>query len=160
MPIVVSNNLIGKIPIPDNSIIRLNLAWVSLEEARDILSKINNVYLDYPTGRTKPPKPTITLEEAIDLANEFNVKYFAVSNVEDAQTIRNLKVKSEIIPKIETIKGVENIEEIAKEVNMVMLDKEDLYLDCKGKDFEKLINKVRASVKTLELIGVVFNERE
>jgi len=146
--------------IPKRAIIRVNLAWVNLEEAREILKNSKHrIYLDYPSGRTKPPKPTITLDEAIDLANEFKVRYFAVSNVESVRTIKELKkrVKAEIVPKIETVKGVKNINNIAKEVNMVMIDKDDLWVDCKGKNWHNLIKRVRsAEVNILELAGIIF----
>ena len=160
---IISSNLIGKLPIPDEAITRINLAWVDLAGARNLLSTIRepiySVYLDYPSGRTKPPKPTITLDEAIELANEFNVNYFAVSNAEDAKTIRGIKerVNCEVVPKIETIKGVENIAEIAREVAQIMLDKDDLWVDCRGVGFDELVEKVRnCGVKVLELAGVVF----
>lgn len=147
-------------PIPADVIIRVNLAWVDYERAKLLLNSINQpIYLDYPSGRTKPPKPTITLDEAIALANEFKVRYFAVSNYEDAKTIRDIKerVKCEVVPKIETIKGVENIAEIAKEVAMVMLDKDDLFVNCRGQGFEELVGKIRTcGIKVLELQGVIF----
>jgi pyruvate kinase len=158
---IISNNLIGKMPIPKDAIIRVNLAWVSKEEARKILSETkNDIYLDYPSGRTKPPKPTMTLDDAIELANEFKVKYFAVSNIEcicDVLDIQSKLYYSEFVPKIETVNGVENIREITQEVDIIMLDKEDLYVDCNGEGYEDLINKVRSSkVKVLELAGVIF----
>jgi hypothetical protein len=157
--LVASNNLIGKLPLPEETVIRVNLAWASLEEAENILKQNNKVYLDYPTGRTKPPKPTISLCQAIALANKYKPLYFAVSNIEDVQVIRDLKSETDvqIVPKIETVNGVENIDKIAEEVDMIMLDKDDLYLNCKGKDYEKLIERVRNSkVKVLEVVGIIF----
>ena len=79
--------------------------------------------------------------------------------IEDGEDVKRIKekVNSEFVPKIETIKGVENIHEIAKIVETVMLDKEDLYIDCGGKNYEQLIKEVKsANVRVLELIGVIF----
>ena len=164
MPII-SNNLIGKIPISTNDIIRVNLAWVKdVEEAKRIIKKINNdIYLDYPRGRSKPPKPTIKLDDAIRLANNQKVKYFAVSNIETAEDCE-LMIDSlgdvEFVPKIETEIGVNNMAKMIKAgVKTMMLDKEDLYTDvnCNSKKYNKLIGKARSyPVKLLELQGVVF----
>ena len=156
---IFSNNLTGKIKTKKTDIVRVNLAWVNFQQARQILKKRKNVFLDYPSGRTKPPKPTITFKQAIDLANEFNVKYFAVSNLESVEKIKELKakVKSEIVPKIETTEGVKNIAKIAKEVKTIMLDKDDLWVDCKGKNFSRMVKKVRScKIKVFELAGVIF----
>ena len=162
--LVISNNLIGKMPIPKDAVVRVNLAWVNLYEARAILqSSKHNIYLDYPFGRAKPPKSVITLDEAISLANDFNVRYFAVSNVEDVKIIRDLnkRVKPEIVPKIETVKGVKNIQNIAKEVSTIMLDVDDLWIDCKGKNWYNLIKRVKsAEVNILELAAVIFYDNK
>lgn len=164
---IISNHLIGKMPIPEDAIIRINLAWIKdKEEARKIIEETeHDIYLDYPSGRTKPPRPTISFSEAMDLANIFQdkVKYFAVSNIEDEYQVIGIKSRlpksTEFVPKIETIRGVENIKRIAEEVNMMMLDKEDLYVDAMGDTdlYLSLVDKVRnCGAKVLELQGVVF----
>lgn len=159
---IISNYATDKIKIDTDYVTRVNLAWVKPGEAREVLGGISgDVYLDYPSGRTKPPKPKMTIDEAIDLANEFNVRYFAVSNVESVDEIKKIKsrITSEFVPKIETVKGVKNINEIALEVDMIMLDKEDLYVNCGGNKYEELIEEVRkADVSILELIGVIFQK--
>ena len=165
--LVISNHLLGKVPVPKDSIIRVNLAWYSsVEAARQALDEINrDVYLDYPRGRTKPPKPGITLYEAIELANEYKVRYFAVSNVEVPKFIKEILARletAEFVPKIETALGVENIRAIiATGVKTLMLDKEDLYVDVDmdAWAYEKLVDSVRQqtnNVTLLELQGVVF----
>lgn len=166
MPIVISNNLRGKIPIPLDAIIRVNLAWFpNIEDAEKVVKKSKfPIYLDYPDGRTKPPKPTLTLEEAMKLANVWKVKYFAVSNAEDMDKIRmiNSKIECELVPKIETKKGAGIMEElIAEGIKTVMLDKEDLYVNC-GADpetYNQYITYIRSfgdRIKILEMAGVVF----
>ena len=172
--IVVSNHLFNttNINMPYGTVVRVNLAWIkSKEEARKLLDELEfDVYLDYPQGRTKPPKPVITIEQAIDLANVCgNVKYFAVSNTEDSQSLNYIKSQLvnviQIVPKIETITGVRNLDVIFQNVliKFVMLDKEDLYLDVNkdSKLYEELVDTVRQKCKDnkielLELQGVVF----
>ena len=172
--IIISNHLfsVTNLEFPDDVVIRLNLAWMKdIETARSTLKSItHDVYLDYPQGRTKPPKPKLTLEQALELAKEFNnVKYFAVSNVEEPVAVDGLRsmIPShiEFVPKIETKRGVKNLPEIvaAGRVKYAMLDKEDLYVDV-GRDqdvFEILIGAARsqaadAKITLLELQGVVF----
>ena len=56
---IFSQNLINyNIPIPNNSIFRINLAWInSLNELNSILKKHKHseIFMDLPIGRTKPP---------------------------------------------------------------------------------------------------------
>ena len=164
---IVSNHIINKIDVPVGTIARLNLAWVkSKQEAQDILDNSKfPVYLDFPYGRTKPPKPVLTLDDAIELSHHDRVLYLAVSNAEDIEVLKDIQSKLddvELIPKIETIKGVENIDDmISMGIKTIMLDKEDLYtdVDCDADRFEELTGIVRAykdNIKILELQGVIF----
>lgn len=153
-------------------VLRINVAWMKnrTELLRVLNSLEHDIYLDYPQGRTKPPKPVLSLHEVIDIAHKFpKVKYFAVSNVEVPKKIRAIKdrlpARIEVVPKIETEKGIANIRKIIDTLNTkhVMLDKEDLYVDVKrdSKKFEQLITKARdaakkAHINLLELHGVVF----
>jgi hypothetical protein len=162
MPTIISNNLIGKIPVSKETVIRINLAWVSKEEARKIIDKSkHSIYLDYPDGRTKPPTPTITFEEAVELSKHKNVTYFAFSNA-TLNKVKDIKVKVNciLVPKIETEQGVKEVPDMIKEgIKTIMLDKEDLYtaVDCDPIKFNKLLDEVRSyKVNILELQGVVF----
>ena len=172
--IIISNSVLKKnlFPVPKDVVVRVNVAWVKkAEDLEEILTEItHDIYLDYPQGRSKPPRPTLSLEEVIDFAHRFaHVKYFAVSNVEDPEDIHGIKVRLpahiSIVPKIETKKGIEMLEEIIKKIDAkyIMLDKEDLYVDVErdGELFEELIElartkTVQAGAKVLELHGVVF----
>jgi len=176
--IIISHNLLFKtdLDFPDHVVMRVNIAWQKdKKEIEKVLSLLkHDVYLDYPQGRSKPPRPTLTLEEALEIAGKFkNVKYFAVSNVEDPKAIFAIREKLpshiELVPKIETKKGVENLEAIVKKIGTkyIMLDKEDLYIDVKRDHdlFEKLIEKTRETCEkigayALELQGVVFAHHE
>lgn len=170
---IVSNNLRGKIPFWKDLIVRVNSAWLSSTSELDrVLSenKEYSVFLDYPLGRTKPPKPKLKLDDLITaMERHSNIKYFAVSNSEDTDFLWLLRNKVpewiEIVPKIETIKGVDNLDLIASVTwcKAVMLDKEDLYVDCNADqyEYEKLVELARAKcsalgVKPLELLGVFF----
>lgn len=178
--IVISNHVraIG-MSYPKDALIRINLAWIKggVEEVERIIEDVkpHKIYLDYPTGRTKPPQPSMSLEEAIHIANTFpnRISHFAFSNAWDAADIETIVLMRDIIddniklvPKIETKGGVNHLDKIieAADTNMVMLDAEDLYVNCKHnpKIFEKYKTKCRNRCKELgvtciELKGVVFS---
>jgi hypothetical protein len=177
-PIVISNHVkaIG-MEYPKGSFIRINLAWAgTVSEVKNIINNAGDhkIYLDYPTGRTKPPQPSMTLLEAQNIANEFaeHIAYFAFSNAWDAAKPdfiaamrKTVDKRIKLVPKIETKGGVNHLEEIvrAADTDMVMLDAEDLYVNCNHspKIFDKYKKKCRQRCKELgvmciELKGVVF----
>lgn len=165
---IISNNLVNKMPIPDDTIIRVNLAWIkSYEEAEAVISSSgHSVYLDYPDGRKKPPRGVLSLKEAIKLARLPEVLYFAVSNCESVERINEIREQLwdvEFVPKIETVAGVAGMDEMIKAgIKTFMLDKEDLYTDVQGDAdrFEELVNEARGysdRAKILELKGVIFD---
>ena len=91
---IFSQNIINYgIPIPKNSILRINLAWInSIEELEIILQKNNNseIFLDLPVGRTKPPNNKYSFDDiVIILKKNDNIRYFAISNVNSADNIEN-----------------------------------------------------------------------
>ena len=151
-------------PVSDNAIIRVNLAWInSKEDALKILDNSNHdIYLDYPDGRKKPPMGEITFSEAIEIASHPKVKYFAVSNCEDVWKIKGiiseLPESVEFIPKIETEVGIKNMNAMENiGIKLFMLDKEDLYTDVKGNadKYNALVEEARKH-NIIELQGVVF----
>ena len=173
--ILVSNHLLrlGSIDIKPDNVIRINCAWVDgaagLEKALDIPYR---VFLDYPTGRTKPPAPRLTLNEAIYIANRHkNVDWFAVSNAESYEAMAQLRARLAsriaLVPKIETPRGVSGLHAIilGAKANHIMLDKEDLF-DNVGRDpeaYDSLNRTVgdkckQAKVKIFELSGVIFDD--
>jgi len=148
-------------PIPKDAVIRINLAWVSKEGAKKIIENSKHlIYLDYPDGRTKPPTPTISFEEALELAKHKNVIYFAFSNA-TIEKVKKIKVNCMLVPKIETEQGVKDVPEMIKHgIKTITLDKEDLYtaVDCNPIKFNKLIDEVRSyKINILELQGVIFS---
>lgn len=172
--IVISNNIKSKriFQLPDNVVIRVNMAWVKTEEelAQIIKSNKQDIFLDFPQGRTKPPNPTLELSVAIKMMHKYkHIKYFAISNAESTKIISYLRTaipqNVELVPKIETINGVFQLENIINEAQtkIVMLDKEDLYLAVNkdNKQFNKYVKQTRKTCKklkvtVLELQGVIF----
>lgn len=172
--LIISNYLFSKsnINFPDDAIARINIAWIkNVENLKEVLESIkHDIYLDYPQGRTKPPRPVISLDESLALVHFYkHIKYFAVSNVEDPDNIEAIQHRLpngvELVPKIETQKGINNLDVILErtKVKYIMLDKEDLYLDANTDSvlYEDLINQARLKclnhgVTVLELHGVVF----
>lgn len=173
--IIISNHArtIG-MEIPNHYIVRINVAWVkTIKELNELIiaNKDNIIFLDYPTGRTKPPAPTLTLAETISVINKYpNIVYFAFSNAEDINIIELIRQAVpkhvKLVPKIETISGIQNLEVIAKAANtdLVMIDKEDLYTAFKGNfiAYETAIKEInkrckKAKIESLNLKAVVFS---
>ena len=182
---LISNNLVNKdfglFSKPD-TVIRINIAWIeSIKQLRKILSELNyEVFIDFPENRKKPPLSKINLQELIAVIKDFEtVKYFAVSNVESENTVflykKILPDSICFVPKIETIKGVNNLENIIlhAQTKYIMVDTEDLFLDCqinKSKQAEstdvfflKTLDHIyetaiKLNTNVLKIQGVVFHD--
>ena len=109
MLIISQNALNYGIPFPDETIFRINRAWVnSIDELEKLLQKHQNqqIFLDLPQGRIKPPNNRYTLEDLFIILNtNSNIKYFAVSNVNSPEDfsiyIKVIPQEIIIVPKIE-----------------------------------------------------------
>jgi pyruvate kinase len=175
--VLVISNHVNKIGMefPKGAIVRINLAWVQDEsEVLKIVEEVapNEIWLDFPSGRRKPPVPKLSIGQAVKLANTLppsRISYFAFSNAESVDFIDLLRMSVNdgivLVPKIETKTGVYLIEQIARSAKTytIMLDKEDLYVDCDGvpKLFDDHVTMARnickqISVHCLELKGVIF----
>jgi pyruvate kinase len=171
--ILISNNVKGKIKLDETAVIRINAAWVKdVDELEEIIQNnlMHEIYLDYPEGRTKPPRPSISIQDVINLVHKYdNVKYFAISNAEERLSMelirKTLPHRVKMVPKIESVKGILNILEVVKgcQTNIIMLDKEDLYTDVEKNSllynhFIKSLKQTCAkhNITVLELQGVVF----
>jgi citrate lyase beta subunit len=179
---IFSQNLTNyNIPLPKNSIFRINLAWInSLEELKNLLKKHEHseIFLDLPIGRTKPPNNKYTFDEIIHILNSAeNIKYFAISNVNNSRELEKFIDKIpdhvSIVPKIESPEGISNIKEITDLLGskkIIMLDHDDLFsnLTKKNESPEKfkdyIINLTefcqKNNVIMLRTIGVVFSNEE
>ena len=138
--LIISQNVTNyDIPINDDAIFRINLAWVDgIDELKQILETHQNrkIFIDLPINRTKPPNNRYTLDEIIKIIELYdNIAYFAISNVEGesnlSEYIEKLPKSITLVPKIESHRGVDNNEEIAKcldyKPRVMMLDHDDLY---------------------------------
>ena len=121
--ILISQNITNyDIPIPENSVFRINLAWVnSIAELKKLLEihRTHVIFLDLPVNRTKPPNNKYSLDDIVlVLENYDHIRYIAISNVETEKDLAEyLKVVPEnitIVPKIESHKGIENIKDITE----------------------------------------------
>jgi hypothetical protein len=130
----------GEIRLPPEAIVRVNMAWVpSLKDLSEKLARTpHDVFLDNPIGRSKPPAHRYSLEETVEFIKSHpQIKYLAVSNVESHEDVfpfnRAVPKDIKIVPKIETIKGVQNIGPILCSLggpdNVIMLDHDDLCAD-------------------------------
>lgn len=180
--IIISQNLTNyKIPIPENAIFRINLAWVdNLAELENLLVKHNehNIFLDLPINRTKPPANNYSLNDLFPILKNYkNIKYFAISNVNSKNDLscylNQIPPEITIVPKIESPDGIANIKEITDLLHpekIIMLDHDDLYsaLIKRGEQptqFKKYVNDLinfcsKNEVIILRTIGVLFSDEE
>ena len=179
---IFSQNILNyDIPVPENSILRINLAWInSIYDLEIILKKYtnSNIFLDFPIGRTKPPNNKYSLEDLITiLTNNKNITYFAISNVNSLNDLKKfievIPKHVSLVPKIESPKGVKNIKEITSllgDEKIIMLDHDDLYSNLikgneKPEKFKEYISNLsnfcqKNNVLMLRTIGVIFSDDE
>lgn len=161
---------------PRKTVYRVNAAWFKdKNELFSLLKKIrNDVFLDFPKDRLKPPTPVLTFGDLLEAMEKFKkIKYFAISNVSGAKDIRKIRrdipPRISLVPKIESKKSIDNLETILTALKenerYLMLDKEDLYVDLgsRNKSFQRYIEKIRGKCRRnkfrlLELQGVIFSE--
>jgi len=172
--ILISNHLLTlhQFKNVDDVVIRINMAHVKdIKELKQFVNKKQDVFLDYPKGRTKPPVPSLSLTDAITFTHKYdNIKYFATSNIEEIAEVDlicdMLPDHVSFVPKIETLRGVQNLESLFKtgKIFHIMLDGEDLYTDINN-DVDLFLNLkdrvqhncMKYGVELLELYGVVFS---
>ena len=180
---IISQNIINYgIEVPDNTILRINLAWCSsVKQLRNILEghKNNSIFIDLPIKRIKPPNNKYTLNDLISVISSYNqIKYFAISNVESANDLEDYiqKIPPNIIlvPKIESPIAIQNVSEIVNAIptdeKILMLDHDDLFskiIKNNGvvDDFKKYIQKLvdycnLNKIILLRTIGVMFSDEE
>ena len=181
--LLVSQNIGNyEINIPKDTVFRINMAWCnSISELKEKLEKnINSsFFIDLPIGRIKPPNNRYTLDEMIPILNKNeNVKFFAVSNVESGDDLKEFLEKVpdriSIVPKIESPTGVLNIDEICTALKskekVVMLDHDDLFSNIvrnneEKANFQMYIKKLdiycqEKNISLLRTVGVVFSDDE
>jgi citrate lyase beta subunit len=179
---IFSQNLTNyDIPLPKNSIFRINLAWInSLDELKSLLKKHEHskIFMDLPIGRTKPPNNKYSFDDLVLIINSNkNIQYFAISNVNSSKDLKDFidKIPKHVslVPKIESPEGVLNIKDITDILGskkIIMLDHDDLFSNLikKNEKPEKFKNYVitltdfcqKNNVTMLRTIGVVFSDEE
>ena len=182
MLIISQNATDYDLDFPKDAILRINLAWCnSLDELETILKKNSDygIFVDLPIGRLKPPNNRYTLNEIIPILESYdNIKFFAISNVDDDSDlddfVDSVPKNITIVPKIESPSGVKNIEKIFAKLEydekFVMLDHDDLFSNIKKNNEEpsmfqtyikELMDKCKENkVGLLRTVGVVFSDDE
>jgi len=180
---IISQNIINYgIEIPDDTILRINLAWCSsVKQLRSILEehKNNSIFIDLPIKRIKPPNNKYTLNDLISVISSYSqIKYFAISNVESASDledyIQNIPPNIILVPKIESPIAIQNISEIVNAIptdkKVLMLDHDDLFSRITKNNesidnFQSYIQKLSDycssnKITLLRTIGVIFSDEE
>jgi hypothetical protein len=170
--ILLSNNALKYVDLPPgDTVVRVNVAWCG-DNLAPVLERLKgrNIFVDYPEGRTKPPRTTISINTAVSIIRlNTDVKYFAVSNAEDPGRLEHLRLQIPesviIVPKIESMRGVRRVREISKaaQTDIIMLDAEDLYADAKDlfEEYCTLLNTLCGkNIRVLRMRGVIFSDQE
>ena len=146
---IISQNITNYgIKVPEDAIFRINLAWCnSINELKKILEKheTEEIFLDLPTKRIKPPNNKYEITDLAPIIESYpQIKYFAVSNVDDDvdldDFVNSVPKNITIVPKNESPNGVKNIERIIAKLEydekFVMLDHDDLFSNIKKNNEE------------------------
>ena len=179
--ILISQNVTNyDIPIPENSVFRINLAWVnSIAELKKLLEihRTHVIFLDLPVNRTKPPNNKYSLNDIVSILENYDsIRYIAISNVETEkdlnQYLEAIPKSIIIVPKIESHLGIENIKGITEKLDykerIVMLDHDDLFLNLlksniSSDKFAYYVNNLIEFCKSnnitlLRTIGIIFSD--
>ena len=178
--LLISRHLVDYNLVPANAVVRVNLAWhEDMESASKAISLVpQRIMVDVPAGRIKPPSNQYNVVQVAELVRAHsNIRYVAVSRVEDPEDVISYVVKLPkhivVVPKIETIAGCvawADIIEVLREPRTVMLDHDDLFHDLldKGKEpgtlyaeyIDHLVDLCRLhKVALLRTAGVVFSDK-
>ena len=182
LKIISQNTTNYGIQVPNDTILRINLAWCSsIKQLKDILDKHknNSIFLDLPIRRIKPPNNKYTLDDLIPVISSYNqIRYFAISNVESPDDLEDYiqKIPTNIIlvPKIESPIAIQNISEIVNAIptdeKILMLDHDDLFskiiknnepVDNFKNYIQKLSDYCNSNkIILLRTIGVMFSDEE
>jgi len=179
--IIISQNLTNyNIPMPENVVLRINLAWIdSLQELNKILEKHKQykIFLDLPIKRVKPPNNKYTINELVPIIkSNKQINYLAISNVKSSSDITSymklLPSNVILVPKIETVEAILNIDEIVMVLKgsekILMLDHDDLFTSITNSDepisnFRKRVNELvtfcnKQNITLLRAQGVIFSD--
>ena len=178
--LLISQNLLNyDMEFPKDTVLRINLAWVSsLDKLTRLLDQFtHDVFLDLPTGRKKPPNYRYSMSDLASIIQAYPIiKYFAISNVESISQINEaysfLPKSITLVPKIESILGIKEINKISSALRekkrIIMLDHDDLFSNIISKNqtvdyyiqlIDSLVDFCRSEgVRLLRTRGVIFSE--
>ncbi len=109
------------------AIARWNGAFGTFDQMAQTLSPYKEkgiaILLDLPRNRKKHRTNQYTDEELVEFAKKFGVSYVAVSYAEHPD---DLKYDHPMCAKIETRRGYESIDDIAKKADIILVDRRDL----------------------------------
>ena len=182
LKIISQNTTNYGIQVPNDTILRINLAWCSsVKQLKTILDKHknNSIFLDLPIRRIKPPNNKYTLDDLVPVISSYNqIRYFAVSNVESPDDlkyfIKKLPPGVILVPKIESPTAIKNISDIVNVLpaneKILMLDHDDLFsaiinnnesADVFKKYIQQLVDYCNSNkIILLRTIGVMFSDEE
>ena len=181
--LIVSQNISQySVSFPNDVIYRINLAWINnVQELESLLKKHDKqkIFLDLPINRIKPPNNKYSLDDIVPILNSYeNIKYFAISNVNNANYLESynelIPKNITIVPKIESPDGISNVSEIVQAIpgqeKILMLDHDDLFsaltkLAEPPSNFKNYINELvefckENNITLLRTIGVIFSDEE
>ena len=181
--LIVSQNISNhNITFSSDVIYRINLSWINnLQELEALLKKHDKqkIFIDLPVNRIKPPNNKYSLDDIVSILNSYeNIKYFAISNVNNANDLESyndlIPKNVTIVPKIESPDGISNVSEIVQAIpgqeKILMLDHDDLFsaltkLAEPPSNFKNYINELVEFCKEnntilLRTIGVIFSDEE
>ena len=181
--LIVSQNISNhNITFSSDVIYRINLSWINnLQELEVLLKKHDKqkIFIDLPVNRIKPPNNKYSLDDIVSILNSYeNIKYFAISNVNNANDLESyndlIPKNVTIIPKIESPDGISNVSEIVQAIpgqeKILMLDHDDLFsaltkLAEPPSNFKNYINELvefckENNITLLRTIGVIFSDEE
>ena len=157
-------------PFPSDVIYRINLAWINtVDDLSEILRKHKNhkIFLDLPIRRTKPPENRYSIDSLMPIIKNFlNIRYLAVSNVNSKDDVLDIQNKLPdnitLVPKIESILGIENIKSITDSVKnkekIIMLDHDDLYrsVEKDNEPISRFQNSINILIEFCKENGIVL----
>ena len=168
--ILISNHLLTlpEFEKVEDVVIRINMAHVKdMKQLKEFLDRDYDIFLDYPKGRSKPPVPSLSFKDSLNVLSKYdNIKYFATSNIEEVAEVNLicdlLPEHTSFVPIQSLVLNLDRLFDTGK-IKHIMLDSEDLYTDVSNdvELFISLKDRVKRicdeyDVELLQLYGVVF----
>ena len=170
--LMVSHNMLCRKDYPhfyeNADIIRMNSPYYSKDEIKYILEQERQrKFIDINMKvRMKDKKAEHNFQDLLNLIGKYDVEWIGISSVEKPQVYGYIRAllgndKTKICAKIETEKGCENVEEIMKAFDGIMVDNEDLAFQIgwiKAIEEKNRIYKLceERNIPHFRLVGTIF----